>query len=414
MRAIINPYNHQTKWCEEFFPDRSICSLPVAGKTFAEHQIDSVSVLGVDEILLLDYNYSVFLQELLGSGERWSLKLKYLGSGIRRIPSRLLAEYSAFAGSDEVLVVLGPILPEFTSMEALLAEAIPVNQTEKPKDGVYLRRKDGELCHCRVPQRRMRSLREYFELNFQLLRTPRSYVLPGYRAENGVHAGMNVTIMQGCEISPPVVLGDNICLERECRLEDGVIVGNDVIIDRGNILRRCVVFDHTYIGKRMEFVNKIVCSGRIIDPVNEVSIDLEESGITSDMNSGIGRIDWMEMFESTLALILAVFCFVPYLFMWLPIRILHSRRWFLKLSMDRYPVLWAAAFRRASLINTGRRNERGVFRYSDAISVRRDKLQQKLDDRYFQHHRTPLLIVKTLGKAFINRIFMTDDMVQNT
>ena len=32
MKAIINPYNHTLRWCEEFFPDRSICSLPVAGK----------------------------------------------------------------------------------------------------------------------------------------------------------------------------------------------------------------------------------------------------------------------------------------------------------------------------------------------------------------------------------------------
>ncbi|MBS1370164.1 MAG: hypothetical protein HPZ91_09445 [Lentisphaeria bacterium] len=414
MKAIINPYNHTTKWCEEFFPERSLCSLPIAGKMFAEHQIDSVSVLGVGEILLLDYNYTMFLQELLGGGERWSLKLDYLGSGIRRDPFRLLEEHRAFAGDGEVLVVLGPILPEFTSQEALQAGAVPVQQDERLKDGVYLRRRDGVLYRCRVPQRRMRSIREYFELNFQLLRTPRGYVLPGYRVENGVHAGMNVVIMPGCEISPPVVLGDNICLERGCRLEDGVIVGSDVIIDRGNFLRRCVVFDHTYIGKNMEFVNKIVCSGRIIDPVNEVSVELEEAGVASGLRGGLRNVDWTGTFEAVLALLLALLFLVPYLAALLLLKLLHCHRWFQKLSFDRYWLLWAVVFRRASLIRTGGRKERCVFCYSDGISVNRDSLQQKLDDRYFQHHRTPGLIVRTLGKAFINRIFMTDDMVQDT
>ena len=62
MKAIINPYNHTLRWCEEFFPDRSIGSLPVAGQEFAEYQIDSVSILGVDEITLLDYNYDSALK----------------------------------------------------------------------------------------------------------------------------------------------------------------------------------------------------------------------------------------------------------------------------------------------------------------------------------------------------------------
>ena len=49
--------------------------------------------------------------------------------------------------------------------------------------------------------------------------------------------------------------------------------------DSGNVLRRCVGFAHTYIGKNMEFSDKIVASGRIIDPVSEASVDLEEAGI---------------------------------------------------------------------------------------------------------------------------------------
>ncbi|MBS1453926.1 MAG: hypothetical protein HP002_11155 [Lentisphaeria bacterium] len=410
MKAIINPYNHTLRWCEEFFPDRSICSLPVAGKEFAEYQIDSVSILGVDEITLLDYNYDSALKRKLGRGDRWSLVLHYLGSGIRRDIPQLLDEHRGFAGEGEVLLVMGPVLPEFESREALFGNLEEIQPGEKRRDGVYLFR-EGRLFRCPAPLRSMRTLNQYFELNFQLLNTPRNQVLPGYRAENGVHTGMNVVIMPGCEIKPPVVLGDNICLERDCRLEGGVVIGHDVIIDSGNVLRRCVVFDHTYIGKNMEFSDKIVASGRIIDPVSEASVDLEEAGISSGLDGGWGKIDWTGAFEYLFSLFLAVLFLIPYAAT-LPVQFLLRRtRWFVKCSFDLYPKLWLVVRHRGSLIRRSGRNEDFVFCFSDSFSMRRDALQQKLDDRYYYHHRNPLLIVRTAAKAFVNRMFLSDDML---
>ena len=36
MNALIFPYTRGFGWCEEFFPERSLCSLPAAGKPLAE------------------------------------------------------------------------------------------------------------------------------------------------------------------------------------------------------------------------------------------------------------------------------------------------------------------------------------------------------------------------------------------
>lgn len=409
MKALINPYNHTLKWCEEFFPGYGACSLPVAGRPFAEFQVDAVSTLGVSEVLLLDYNFDSGLRRELGHGERWSLALQYLGSGIRRDPFRLIDEHRQFAGDDDLLLVMGPVLPEFEGLDELTAEMTEVQPGDKRKDGVYLRR-GGALFHCRTAQRSMRTLHEYFELNFQLLHSPRNHVLPGYRVENGVHTGMNVVIMPGCEITPPVVLCDNICLERDCRLEQGVVIGHDVIIDSGNVLRRCIVFDHTYIGKNMEFVDKIVASGRIIDPIREVAVELKESGISSSLDDGMRSVDWTGIFEYWFALFLALLLLVPYVIT-LPLQFtLKNTLWSLKCSFDRYPLLWNAVIRRGYLIRrNGRRSY--VFRFSDSFSMARDPLQQKLDDRYYAHHRDPVLIVKTMVKAFINRMFISDDML---
>ena len=410
MKAIINPYNHSLKWCEEFFPGRSLCTLPVAGKSFAEFQIDAISTLGVEEVLLLDYNFDSALRRKLGRGERWSLALQYLGSGIRRDPRRLINEHHEFAGDDDLLLVMGPILPEFEGLEALVGQMEEAQFDDKRRDGIYLRR-GGVVYYCPTAHRSMRTLREYFELNFQLLHSPRKHVLPGYRVENGVHTGMNVVIMPGCEITPPVVLCDNVCLERDCHLEQGVVIGSDVIIDSGNVLCHSVIFDHTYIGKNMEFVDKIIASGRIIDPISGVAVDLEESGISSILDDGMRSIDWTGIFEYWLSLFL-VLVLLPLFLLTLPLQFtLGHSLWRRKCSFDRYPELWKVVLRHGHLIRRGRRNEPYVFCFSDSFSMRRDPLQQKLDDRYYAHHRNPPLLLKTVVKAFINRMFITDDML---
>ena len=40
MNAIIAPYTAGFEWCDEFFPEKSLCSMPLAGKPLAEHLLD--------------------------------------------------------------------------------------------------------------------------------------------------------------------------------------------------------------------------------------------------------------------------------------------------------------------------------------------------------------------------------------
>jgi len=102
---------------------------------------------------------------------------------------------------------------------------------------------------------------------------------------------------------------------------------------------------------------------------------------------------------------------LPYLAT-LPLQfVLRHSLWSLKCSFDRYLKLWKVVFRHGRLIRRGRRNVPYVYCFSDSFSMKRDPLQQKLDDRYYDHHRNPVLIVKTVVKAFIYRMFITNDMV---
>ncbi len=415
MKALICPYSRTSAWCAEFFPSRSLCSLPVAGKEFAEYLVDIAARLKTEEIRLLDYNYDAEFGENLGNGSRWSLKLEYRGSDIRRSVPALLVENHAFIDGSDVLIFYGAVLPEIDSMEQLLTTLEPVEgESGRMEDGVYLSR-GGTLMRCKVPVSRMKNLKEYFELNFQLLRSPGLHVLPGYRVENGVHTGMNVAIKPGCKIDPPVLLCDNISLESECTLEDGVIIGRNVVLDRGNSLKHMIVLSNTFVGRDMELHDKIVDSGRLIDPVAGEYIDLGDLGVSGDLRNYQKEIDGTDICEYILAAFMALTGLIPFLFFRLLALIYKSDLWAFKLSLDCYPKLWRVLTGKCSLVRRSKQAQDWVYRYSDSLTIGRNSYQRVLDDIYFTYHRSPLLAAKTVLKAVVNRIFVTrNEFYQNT
>ncbi len=360
----------------------------------------------------MDYCFDPDFQRRLGDGGRWSLKLAYRGAALQDDVAALLAENHAFAGGDDVVVFHGPILPEPESLEELCADLEPVEPGAATADGLYIRR-EGRLMRSRLPQRRIGTLQAYFDLNFQLLRSPGRHVLPGYLVENGVLTGMNVEIRPGCKIAPPVLLCDNISLGKGCILEDGVIVGRNVAVDNGNYLKHTVVLGNTFVGKNMEFHDKILDSGRIIDPAAGEYIDLGDGGVAGDLRRYQKGINFTTLFECGLAAVLAIVGLIPFCLCRLLGLGRRSGLWYYKLSMDRYPKLWSAMRGKCALVRRGPRGD-GVFRFSESLSIGRNRYQRLLDDIYFTHHRGPWLVLQTVLKAMINRMFTTRDAFQNT
>ena len=248
MKAIIIPYSDQSKceWVGEFFPGRSIAALPVCGKPILEYQLDECARKGVTEVLVLDWGYDVALANRLGDGARWGLKLTYTGSSAVGACESEIGRHAGFVGQSDVSFV-----------------------RENSVGG-----------------RLIDSLETYFEANFDVLRNPGDLVLPGYSAEAGVYAGMNVVIKPSVEIAAPVAMGDNVHLERGVRISDGVVLGEGVVVSRQTRISRSVIFDGTYLGPNMEVAGKIVVGRRVIDPASGAFVDLVDAGLSSDLESG--------------------------------------------------------------------------------------------------------------------------------
>lgn len=254
MKAIIIPYAAREKceWAGEFFPGRSVASLPVCGKPILEYQLDECSKAGVTEVLVRDWGYDATLAARLGDGSRWGLKLTYTGAdaSLSSLPRKEdICRHAGFTDAEDVQVVL----------------------------------------ENSVGGRPIDSLAAYFAANLEVLRNPGDLVLPGYSAESGVYAGMNVVIKPDVEIAAPVMLGDNVRLERGVRISDGVVLGEGAVVSRRTRLSRSVIFEGTYLGPNMEIEGKIVSGRRVIDPSAGIFVDLTDAGLSSDLESGVEK-----------------------------------------------------------------------------------------------------------------------------
>ena len=406
MKAIISPYTRDFDWCEEIFPELSLCSLPVAGRAIAVHLLDLCSLLGTSDLLILDYCLDFALQSMLRERtDRWPVHFNYTGAKPAASVTQLLQRNQAFAAHDDLLIVHGPVLPLPRQPQELLTQTEPCD--DDAPDGIFLRR-DGKLLRYTGPQQRIASTADYFDLNFTLLTDSACYNLPGYSAENGVHTGMNVAIKQDCVISPPVILADNICLERDCTLANGVIIGANAIIDHHTSLDHAIVLGNTYVGQDMEIRDKIVVGQRIIDPHSGVYVDQSDMGVSADMHL-VRHVSPTRLGEVTLLALLALTFLLPYLLLW-PLRpLLSHRAWWRKLSLDRYPDIWRALLHHGHLVRRQPDSDIPfVFCASELYSVHATPAQQLLDDSYFRHHLSLHLMLRIVLHGSLRRLLAND------
>ena len=403
MRAIINPYSCGHPWRDKFLPYWSLCSIPLAGKHFCEYGLDFLFGLDVESVIVEDWaNNSRTLRTTICNGRYIPMNVQYVSTSGYGSMGTLLQRNTDFISHGDVLIFWGMVLPMRLSQAELLDKLTQVNSEDRLEDGIYLQR-GGKLFRCETDLRRITDIRSYFEQNFMMLNSPDGYVLPGYTAENGIYTGMNVAIRPDVEIKPPVVLCDNINIEGECSISDGAIIGSDVWIDQGTALAHSIVLDNTYVGKEILLDNKIISSGRIIDPLAEEFLD-DNGGISMDMR-GMGDFNWLRCYEYVVALVLSIVFLVPYI-IYLPFRwLLSERLWAYKFSVDRYPKCLLVLLGKARLIKSGCPDDDYVFRMSDSFSMQMDEEQDELYDKFYVHNCSASLITRIVVKGLISRLF---------
>ena len=117
-KLLINPYSHNHEWCKEYFPDRSLGMMPVAGRCAAEYFIDLALRCNAESMLLLGPAYNEHLAELLYQYNQGELKLDYRKGGGHFTIQQLLDTYKVEC-SDDCLILHGMVMPKIYTLEEL-------------------------------------------------------------------------------------------------------------------------------------------------------------------------------------------------------------------------------------------------------------------------------------------------------
>lgn len=363
--------------------------------------VDQCSNLNMTDVYIADCYYRDELPARMGQGDYWSLNLYYLPAIPCARPSQLLDRHLVIPETGDLLIFWGQVMPDISDIGELLSDLREVKEIpERLPDGIWLRR-DGKLYECAVPLLKMRSLREYFDLNFRLLEKPGIYNLPGYSNSEGCVFGMNVMILPECDLEKPVLIQDHVRLGRRVTLRGQVIIGKDVLVNDGTRIEHSIVLDSTYIGRNMDFKDMIVDGNRVIDVPAEIMVELEDEFLAA--SSRQTGADHFQTAESIIALILIVTGFPLYL-TGLLFRRDPEKHSFFAYFLRVYPKCLDVLRGRAHLVRCGQRDSAYAFRYSDQWLAHQEEEQKTMDDVYFSCNRSVLLILRTVIVSLLKRI----------
>ncbi|MBE6366098.1 MAG: hypothetical protein E7053_10215 [Lentisphaerae bacterium] len=398
---LINPYSQSQEWCKEYFPDRSLGMMPVAGRCAAEYFIDLALRCEASSLLLLGPTYNEHLAEHLYEYQHGELSLDYRKGGGHFSVRSLLETYREECGND-CLILHGMLMPKAHTLEELQNSFKPCDD-EGIDDGIYYY-KDGVLLKSTIDFYLIDSLQSYFEVNFQVLNDD-FYNLPGYSMMDDIHTGTNVVMKNNCHLTGPLVLGDNTFIESFSNISDAII-GERSLVDKGCCVEHSIIFDRTYAAGKLEIRNKIVTPGRIIDPFSGGV--LERNSFSYAFSPVQNRSAWiLRLWEHFIALLLAVVLAVPYLLI-LPYYLCHKNsHWCWKLSMDRYPGYWAVLFFRKELVKSHPANDNYVFQMGEIYGLQNTPEQRRIYDYYYHYHCSCFLVLQVVLRSLGKRGFAT-------
>ena len=403
MDACLYIGHHPNEWVWELFPGKSPAELTIAGKSWGRFALDVCSMLGCENVFIADAFFQGDLKTRVGNGSFWSLNIRQLPTGDADSPEELFERHRDALPQDDILFFWNLTLPDLPEPERLFDHMRPVQDGDAPEEGIYLLR-GGVLYRCECPLLRMRTLQEYFQLNFRMLHEPGMYVLPGYDpAHDNVNLGENVVIMPHVSIESPAIIRRRTYLGRSVELAGDVIIGESSLIEHGSRLKRTIVMAYTSIGRNMHFENKIVSGNRVIDAETGDYVDLSDHFMAR--SAAPLRFSWYSVAEFITALILTVGLLPLYLIGWLFRKGLGELPFF-ALLLRAYPVCPKVLLGSAQLVRLGMGDAPYAFRFSDLHLSSGDAHTRDMADVYYLNNKSVRLMLAVAFLSLVKRFFV--------
>lgn len=128
------------------------------------------------------------------------------------------------------------------------------------------------------------NLEQFLQANFDVLNKRVKIKIPGREILPGIYVGEDVQISPSAFIRPPAYIGHFTQINNNAILLGPIVLGDSVYVDSDSKIQRCVIFNNTYIGKKVTIYSSII--GMRCNIKNSTKI---EEGTTIGDNTTIGE-----------------------------------------------------------------------------------------------------------------------------
>ena len=104
------------------------------------------------------------------------------------------------------------------------------------------------------------NLEQYRQANYHMLSGKIKLPVPGHEISPGVWAGEGAEIEHGAVIEPPVVLGEYCRVKKGARIGSLSVLGNYSFVEEDSSVKRCIFWNHVYLGAYSEARGAILAS----------------------------------------------------------------------------------------------------------------------------------------------------------
>ncbi len=284
--------------------------LPVAGREVIVHTIEDLVNAGIRHAYIVISSQAYEIEQLLGDGSRWGIKLEYILSRGEESPSLILKRMGNKL-AEQLLLVRGdilrsPITREFIErISNIDSDVIHANINKRYIGLAYynLSKITPALDKLAWPLHKRENTTDKV-INFDNMSistleniddvyyTSKAITAnnfngikhAGYKTEHGYIHGRNHKLSKSSKLSEVTCIGDNVLISDNVKIEGQSIINDNVMIDNGARIKDSVIFPDTYIGSNTNIENSIVVGNEIYKIETGKSVQVRDDFLLSSLS----------------------------------------------------------------------------------------------------------------------------------
>lgn len=247
--------------------DYSACFLPLMGKPFIQHILEYIERLGINEWDMYLSNEADEMEQFIGDGERWGVKLTYhLVKSDANITQRIQGDLQSLG--DELFLFCNDLFLPFITADDISTEMsfFTISGLDTHWKVCTLSSLTLQTPSKKVDSLSVSSANDYLKsIENVYSRKGQGLVIYGKEIREGIWAGPGTKIPLSCTIVAPVYLGSQVRIGDSTIIGPFVEIGNGCIIDDNSLVKESSVLNGSFLGKNLDVNGCIVNQNRILN-----------------------------------------------------------------------------------------------------------------------------------------------------